>query len=207
MERADHCTRENIKKPKKWIKFRHRLVTSILKAILKPYLSLKCGVKVKPFLEQGDKQYLILMNHQTGFDQFLVGLAFKGPVYYVASEHIFSNGLLSRLLSYLVAPIPIKKQTVDAAAVRTCIKVKREGGTIAIAPEGNRTYSGRTGYFKDSIIHLARFFKIPIALFRIEGGYGVMPRWSDVIRKGSMTAYVSRVITPEEYAKLSYNEF
>lgn len=41
---------------------------------------------------------------------------------------------------------------------------------------------------------------------RIEGGYGVHPRWSDVVRRGKMRAYVSRVIEPEEYAGLSKSE-
>jgi hypothetical protein len=47
---------------------------------------------------------------------------------------------------------------------------------------------------------------MPIALYRIEGGYGVQPRWSDVVRRGPMRGYVSRVIEPEEYAALKPQE-
>jgi hypothetical protein len=47
---------------------------------------------------------------------------------------------------------------------------------------------------------------MPIALYRIEGGYGAQPRWSDVVRKGKMRSYVSRVIQPEEYAQLTNEE-
>ena len=57
-----------------------------------------------------------------------------------------------------------------------------------------------------AIAGLARMLKLPIALFRIEGGYGVHPRWSDVVRRGRMHAYVSRVIEPEEFAGLSKAE-
>ena len=57
-----------------------------------------------------------------------------------------------------------------------------------------------------TIAFLAKKIGLPIALFRIEGGYGVHPRWSDVVRKGSMRAYVSKVIEPEEYAKMSTDE-
>ena len=133
-------------------------------------------------------------------------MGFRGPVYYVASEDLFSNGWISTLLRWLVAPIPIKKQTSDVSAVKTCIRVAKEGGTIAIAPEGNRTYSGRTGYMNPAIASLAKMIKLPIALYRIEGGYGVHPRWSDVVRRGKMRAYVSRVIEPEEYAAMSKTE-
>jgi len=92
------------------------------------------------------------------------------------------------------------------SAVLNCVKVAKEGGTIAIAPEGNRCYSGRTGYMNPAIASLAKILKLPVALFRIEGGYGVHPRWSDVVRRGKMRAYVSRVIEPEELAKLSKQE-
>ena len=191
---------------KKWIKFRHRIVRNIAYVLLAPYSKIKYGIKVECFREQKNRPYLILMNHQTPFDQFFVGMAFHGPIYYLATEDIFSNGIVSSLIKYLVAPIPIKKQTADIKAIKSCIRVAKEGGTIAIAPEGNRTYSGRTEYMSPAIAPLARKLGMPIALYRIEGGYGVQPRWSDVVRRGKMRGYVSRVIMPEEYAKLSDDE-
>ena len=194
------------KKNKKWIRPRHRAVRTLLGWTLGVYTRIKYGVKVLKFKEQEKRPHLILLNHQTAFDQFFVGMAFKEPVYYLASEDIFSMGATSSLIRYLVNPIPIKKQTTDVKAIKTCIRVAREGGTIAIAPEGNRTYSGRTEYMSPSIAPLARRLGMPIALFRIEGGYGIHPRWSDVVRKGKMKAYVSRVISPEEYATLTDDE-
>ncbi len=194
------------KKQKKWIKYRHRIVRNIAFAVLLPYSKWKYGITADRFKEQGDRAYLILMNHQTPFDQFFVGMSFKGAVYYLATEDIFSNGWVSSLIRWLVAPIPIKKQTTDVSAVMNCIRVAKEGGSIAIAPEGNRTYSGKTEYMSPTIASLAKKLKLPIALYRIEGGYGVQPRWSDAIRKGKMHSYVSRVIEPEEYEKLTNEE-
>jgi len=157
-------------KKKKWIRPRHAVVRNLAYAVLYPYSRVKYGIKVRKFKEQGDRPYLVLYNHQTAFDQFFVGMAFKGPVYYVASEDIFSMGRVSDILRYVVAPIPIKKQTNDARAVITCARVAKEGGTIAIAPEGNRTYSGVTEYIKPSIVSLVRFLRLPVAFYKIEGG-------------------------------------
>lgn len=189
-----------------WIKARHRFVRNIAYMVLYPYARLRYGITIEKFTEQEKRPYLILLNHQTPFDQFFVGMAIKGPVYYLATEDIFSNGWLSSLIRWLVAPIPIRKQTMDVAAVKTCIRVAREGGTLCIAPEGNRTYSGRTEYMNPSIAALAKKLGLPIVLFRIEGGYGSEPRWSDCIRKGKMEAYVSRVIQPEQYADMTNEE-
>ena len=176
------------KKKQKWIKFRHRPVRAVLNVTLGVYSKWKYGITVEKFRQQGDRPYLILYNHQTAFDQFFVGMSFRGPVYYVASEDLFSKGWVSSLIRFLVAPIPIKKQTTDIGAVMNCIRVAREGGTIAIAPEGNRTYSGKTEYMSSAIAPLAKKLKLPIAFYRIEGGYGVHPRWSDKVRKGKMRA-------------------
>lgn len=193
-----------LKKP--WCRFRHRVIRNIAYAVLYPYARLRYGVTVEKFKAQENRPYLILLNHQTPFDQFFAGMAVKGAVYYMATEDIFSMGWISSLIRYLVAPIPIRKQTTDVQAVMTCLRVAKEGGTICIAPEGNRTYSGRTEYMNPAIAPLARKLNMPIALFRIEGGYGVEPRWSDVIRRGRMRAYVSKVIQPEEIAALSDEE-
>ncbi len=189
-----------------WMKPRHRIIRNIVYSLAYPYVRLRYHITLEKFRDQGDRPYLILLNHQTPFDQFFVGCCFSGPVYYLATEDIFSNGWVSDLIRWLVAPIPIKKQTTDIAAIKACLRVAREGGTLCIAPEGNRTYSGKTEYMNASIASLARKLHLPIALYRIEGGYGVEPRWSDVVRKGAMRAYVSQVIEPEEYDRLTNDQ-
>jgi len=133
---------------KKWIKTRHLIVTKIAASTFGLYVRLKYRIKLEKFKKEKGQNYLILFNHQTAYDQFFVGLSIGGAVYYLASEDIFSMGFISSLLRFLVAPIPIKKQTADAGAVRNLIRVVREGGTVAIAPEGNRTFGGRTCYIK-----------------------------------------------------------
>lgn len=192
-----------MKKKNTWIKPRHGLVRNIAFAILEPYTKWKYNISIEKIENPENRPFLILMNHQTAFDQFFIGMAFDGPVYYLATEDIFSLGWISRLLDFLVAPIPIKKQTTDLKAVKTCVKVAKEGGTIALFPEGNRTFHGRTLYFKPSIVKLIRLIKLPVVIMRAEGGYGIQPRWSDVVRKGSMRAYPSKIIEPEEYEALS----
>ncbi|MGI6072834.1 MAG: 1-acyl-sn-glycerol-3-phosphate acyltransferase [Lachnospiraceae bacterium] len=194
------------KKEKKWIKFRHKLIRIIVWLPFYVCLRIMYRVDIRFFKEQEKRPYLILYNHQTVADQFFVGLAVKGGTYYVASEDIFSNGFISKLLKFAIEPIPIKKQTTDIRAVKTCYRVAKEGGSICIAPEGNRTFSGRTEYMNPAIGSMAKVLSLPIAIFKIQGGYGTQPRWSDGTRKGKMTAGVTRVIKPEEYKDLSADE-
>lgn len=195
-----------MKKKEKWMKFRHRVAWAVLYPILAPVTLIKFPIKVERFKDQRNRHYLILFNHQTPFDQFFIALAFKGPIYFISTEDIMSNGWVSKVIKWLLAPIPIKKQAGDFSAVMTTLRVAREGATIAMAPEGNRTYSGKTEHINPAVAGLARKMKLPIALFRIEGGYGMEPRWSNITRRGKMRGYVHRVLEPEEYAKLSNEE-
>ena len=197
-------TKKKKKKKEPWLKKRHAIITLLAKGVCWPFVTKKYNIKIEKFKEQGDRQYLILANHQTGFDQFFVGYMFKGPIYYIASEDIFSMGFVSDLLRFAVNPIPIKKQATDISAVLNCLRVAREGATIALFPEGNRTYSGHTEYINPAIAMLVKKLGLPIVFVKIEGGYGVAPRWGDESRKGTqMRSYVSRVMEPEEFKTLT----
>ena len=195
-----------MKKKETWIKKRHGVVTALVRPLANALDSALYHIKVDKFKEQGERNWLILANHQTDFDQFFIGTAFKKQIYYVAMEDLFSNGFVSKLITWLVAPIPFMKATADIRAVMTCMRIAKEGGSIAIFPEGNRTYSGRTCYIKPSVAALAKKLGMPIAIFRIEGGYGVKPRWAKEGRRGKMKAGVRRVIEPEEYKNMSKEE-
>ena len=194
------------KKDKKWVRFRHRVIRNIAYALIGTYVKLKYRVKINKFKNKEKRQFLVVMNHQTAVDQFLVGMAFKGPIYYVTSEDLFSNGWVSKLLRWAVAPIPIKKQATDTRAVLNCMRVAKEGGTIALFPEGNRTYSGKTEYIKPAIVGLVKAIKLPVAIMQITGGYGAHPRWSDKVRKGKLQVGVTKVLEWEDYSKLSDDE-
>ena len=186
-----------------WVRPRHGVLTRFFTVCVAPVMRRKYGIDAEPFNGSAMEPCLILYNHQTPCDQFFISMSFRRPVYYLATEDIFSKGWISSLLRWAVAPIPFTKQTTDMNALAVMMKVAKEGGSIAIAPEGNRTYSGKTEYMSPAVTYLAKRLRLPIVLYRIEGGYGVQPRWSDGIRKGEMRAYVSQVIKPDEYAGMT----
>lgn len=194
-------TKQKLKK-KPWVRKRHKVVRDLLYWPLYIYVRLVYRIRIQR-LPKDTPQCFILTNHQTAFDQFFVSLSFPQHIYFVSSEDLFSKGWISRLITWLVAPIPFRKSTSDFNGVKNCIHIVREGGSIGMAPEGNRTYSGTTEYMKPSVANLVRATGLPLMLYRIEGGYGAHPRWSDTIRRGKMRSYVTRVIQPEEYKDMT----
>lgn len=190
------------KKNKKWQRPRHTFFRKVVNGLLRVYIKIKYGFKPTPYKGDKKQQYLVLCNHQTPLDQFFITISFRKTFYCVGSEDLFSAGFASRFMEYAIAPIPIKKQTSDFSAVMTCAKVAKEGGSIIIFPEGNRTYSGKTEYINPAITKFVKLLKLPLVFYKIEGGYGVYPRWSNYIRKGKMQAGVSKVIEYKDYANL-----
>lgn len=190
---------------KSWVRKRHTVVRNLVFWPLYIFSVIRYGIHIQK-LPKNTPQCIILSNHQTAFDQFFVSLSFPQHIYFVSSEDLFSMGWVSKLIKWLVEPIPFRKSTSDLNAVKNCLRVVREGGSIAMFPEGNRTYSGTTEYMKPGVVSLVRATKLPLILYRIEGGYGVHPRWSDTVRRGKMRSHVSRLIQPEEYMKMSNEE-
>ncbi|MCM1290042.1 MAG: 1-acyl-sn-glycerol-3-phosphate acyltransferase [Corallococcus sp.] len=149
--------------------------------------------------------YLIVCNHQTTMDPFILSLSFKFPIYFMASDDLF-NLKVSPLIRHLVAPIPKSKSFNDIAALKNVFRVIKEGGSVGVFPEGNRTISGKQWVMTDAIAKLSKALKVPLVIYNIEGGYGTDPRWGHSIRKGKSRGYVRRIISVEELDAFSAEE-
>ena len=122
----------------------HRFVFRVLQIVMGPFLKRKLNYsyeKVKP----SSRPYVILANHNTDYDPLLIGLAFPDHMYYVASEHIFRWGFVSKLINFLVAPIPRVKGTTEINTVMNIFKRLKAGANVCMFAEGNRSFSGETG--------------------------------------------------------------
>lgn len=161
------------------------------------------GFRKKIFRGAPGQNYFILANHQTLLDPPLLAMSFRAPVYIVAGETLFNNSIPSRLLRHFFAPIKKRKGEADVACIRSMVRVAREGGNVAIFPEGNRTWADFPFYIDPAICSLVRVMKLPLLLYRFEGGYGVDPRWGKSRRKGRFVGYVSREISVEEIAAMT----
>lgn len=186
-------------------RFRHDLVYFLLKPFFRLFVRIRFNFRPKRFkAPKGIKgPYLILSNHQLAMDPFLLALSFKGPIYYVASDMIFSIKFWSKLIVYLVNPIPKTKYRSDKETVRDMIKIVKSKGTIGIFPEGNATFSGETQHMPPSIAKLIKLLKIPVIFYHIEGGALTKPRWSHHVKRGKVIGYVHKFWTYDEYKDLS----
>lgn len=189
-----------------WCKKRHKVIVAILRPFFKLYFKLKYRCVFDK--EKCDKEgSLILANHTTTMDPFLVGMVFDKNLYYMASMDLFEHKFTGKLIKFLVNPIPKEKSNKgDIAAIKNCIKVSKEKGNICIFPEGNRTLSGELGNIDYSIVKLVKLLKKPLILVNIIGGFGTDPRWGSKIRKGKMQVKVVKKYSYEEYKDMDNDE-
>src|SRR3954464_513004 len=81
---------------------------------------------------------LLVCNHRSFIDPFIVGLCSRRPVYYVAKEEIFHNRLLGWLVSSLGA-FPVRRGAADADMIETAKAILKRGAPVLILPEATRT--------------------------------------------------------------------
>lgn len=129
-------------------------------------------------LDRG-RTYLIMGNHQSLFDLFVIPAAI--PLTYVAVEaaYHFSIPLWGSLVTRWGC-IPIHRRNLEKAkqSLEIARQRLREGSSIIILPEGHRTLTGALGEFKKGPFHLARQAGADILPFAISGLF-------DYHRKGS----------------------
>ena len=83
-----------------------------------------------------DGPVVIAPNHKSFYDSFFVALATPREVRFMAKQELF-EGRSARLLSMLGA-FPVKRGEADPEALETARMVLRDGGVLALFPEGTR---------------------------------------------------------------------
>ena len=114
----------------KWVLRRHSAVFAILRPLLSPFFKLIYGVTGEHFKMKKDRPYLILSNHQALLDPVFIAMYTDRPIHFMATDNVFSNGFVSKLLVHFIAPIPKKKQGADLQAMRACLAIAKKNGVV-----------------------------------------------------------------------------
>ena len=181
---------------------RHVWIYRFLSVLVRPVLRAKFNLSGEKL--QADGPFLLVSNHVTGWDPLLVGVCLGGrQAYFVASEHIFRLGLLTKVLNRLLAPIPRRKASTGMDTVKACLRHLHAGHSVCLFAEGEQCWDGRTGPIFPATGKLAKSSGAALVTFRLEGGYLSLPRWGKHICRGAVHGHPVGVYSPEELKKLS----
>ena len=146
---------------------------------------------------------LVLTNHNTNWDFLYFGASFSKHMYYVASEHIFRTGFVSKAIKFLVSPVARKKGASSAETISEIKARLSKGYNVCMMADGNRSFSGETGYISPATATLVKECGAGLATYRLHGGYFVNPRWSHTTRKGRIWGEIVGYYTAEQLAEMS----
>ncbi len=150
---------------------------------------------------------LLVPNHVSAWDPLLVAMSLRDKqVYYVASEHIFRLGTLSRLLVWALGPIPRKKGSQSLDTVRACVDHLKAGHSVCLFAEGEQCWDGKTIPVFPATAKLVRMSGATLVTYRLEGGYLSLPRWGRGIRRGKVHGHPVRIYPPEELKAMRPDE-
>lgn len=175
---------------------RHQRLWTLLRPLARLILWLKFNYRCESFAPEGP--FLLVCNHVTDWDPILVAAAVRRQMYFVASEHVLRQGLVSRFIRWAQAPIARQKGGSAAGTVKAMLRTLRDGHNVGLFPEGNRCWDGVTGEFPASTAKVVKSSGASLVTFRLTGGYFASPRWAGTsIRRGRMSGEVVGVYSPE----------
>lgn len=179
----------------------NRILNRLLAILLGPFLRLFFRFSYEKQRLQGPT--LVICNHVTNYDPLLVSICFpKDHMHFVASEHLFRMGFVSRLLRYVFDPIPRKKGRNGADTAMACLRKLKQGRSVCLFAEGKCTWDGVTAPIVAGTGRMAKMSGATLLTYRLEGAYLTAPRWGKGLRPGKMTGRLVGVYTPEELKKM-----
>jgi 1-acyl-sn-glycerol-3-phosphate acyltransferase len=129
---------------------------------------------------------LIVANHVSVLDPPLVGGASPRHLSFLAKAELFRIPLFGGLIRRLGAR-PVRREGADAGALRTALRVLKEGGALLVFPEGTRGQEGRFGPAKPGAGMLAVLGDAPVIPVYISGSGRAWPRGRRLPRPARVT--------------------
>ncbi|MEH7484861.1 lysophospholipid acyltransferase family protein, partial [Neobacillus drentensis] len=114
---------------------------SVIYGVFKPWYRIE-AIGREHFPKEGG--VLLCSNHIHNFDPMVVGIMAPRPIHYMAKEEIFSVPVLGNIVKKCNA-FPVKRGFNDREALRTGLKLLKDGHVFGLFPEGTRSKTGELG--------------------------------------------------------------
>ncbi|MET9210590.1 MULTISPECIES: 1-acylglycerol-3-phosphate O-acyltransferase [unclassified Nocardia] len=128
---------------------------------------------------------VFLFNHQSQFDVIIVPKVLDGAVTGIGKKELANHPLFGPLMRFVGVTFIDRTDTERAkAALAPVVSTLRDGLSIAVAPEGTRSYTPGVGPFKKGAFHIAIQAGVPVIPVVIRNAGEIAWRDSPIARSG-----------------------
>lgn len=118
---------------------------------------------------------ILAMNHQSYLDPPLAGINSDRAIYFLARRSLLDVPLLGWLLPKLNV-IPVNQEGVDRSALKSLIRVIKNGNAALVFPEGSRSIDGSLQPAEPGMGLIIAKTLAPVVPMRIFGAHEALPR-------------------------------
>jgi len=153
------------------------------------------------------KAYIMMCNHQSLFDVFIMGTMLYRYVTALGASYLFQLPLWGVLMRrWGIIPIP-RKNLPEAIKSIDIAREKLEAGVpVFIAPEGTRSLDGRIREFKKGPFHLALGSRADILPVAIRGAFKIKRKTDWRLQPGVVTVDVGEFISYKKFEGMSVEQ-
>jgi len=119
--------------------------------------------------------FILAANHVSNWDPPFLGTFIDREVCYMGKEELFSNPVMAWVCRSLHV-FPVRRGAADKSAIKTAVKILREGKCFGIFPEGTRSKTGKLGRAEAGVSLIAAMTKAPIIPAAIVGTEKIFSR-------------------------------
>ena len=125
--------------------------------------------------------FIIASNHLSYLDPPAVGVAARRPLNYMARHDLFKNQFFSWVFHKCHA-FPVKRDSADLSALKTALRVLKNGQGLLLFPEGSRQVNGFSDDPQPGIGFLAVKSNVPVIPSFVRGTDYALPKGAKKIK-------------------------
>ncbi len=149
------------------------------------------------------KGFILVSNHVSNLDPFVLGAACREELNFMAKDELFKNPFFDWILRKINA-FPLKRKGADISAIREAMKRVKAGGGLLVFPEGVRSEDGKLGAGHEGVGFLASKLNVPVIPAFIKGTEKALPKGASFVRPSKISVCFGKEITLER--RVAYSD-
>ena len=146
---------------------------------------------------------VFIFNHQSNADFFIMAKLLRKDAVAIAKKELKYTPIGPIFQAAGIIFIDRKNSKKAIEAMQPAVDALKKGTSVAVAPEGTRSYDYNLGPFKKGAFHMAMQARVPIVPIVIKNAHDIMPRGTSFIRPAVVEIEILEPVKTTRWTKNS----